>query len=306
MITTLIGQNGFLLQQHVRQLRNDFVTSYGDLALETVDVSDYEVGKVLDILGALPFLSPKRMVFLEGLAANKPAAEQIEALLDSVSDVTDLILVEPKIDKRSVLYKTLKKKTDLHEFAEIDARDAPRWLVMEAKKHGGILTLADANYIVSRVGAGQQLLASELNKLLLYNNHVTRESINELTEQAPLSNIFDLIEAAFAGNMKRALSLYDDQRAQNVDALAIEALFVWQLHILLLMKTAGQKSSDAIASDAGISPYVAKKSARLCDMRTLAQLKDYVSRLAEVEYAIKTTAVDADELMKNFIVLLGV
>lgn len=305
MVTTLVGQNSFLLSQKLRQVRGDFVKEFGTLALEQVEVSDWEVGRLLDTLGALPFLSPKRMLIIEGLAANKLAGEQVENLLEAASDITDVVIIEPKIDKRSVLYKTLKKQTDCYEFTEIDARDAPRWLVEEAKRAGGSLSIGDANYLVARVGAGQQLLASELNKLLTYNKQVTRDSINALTEQAPLSNIFELIEAAFAGNMKRALTLYADQRAQNVDALAIEALFVWQLHILLLIKTAGHKSPDAVAAESGISPYVAKKSASLANMRTLAQLKDYISKLANAEYQIKTTAVDADELMKNYIVLLG-
>lgn len=305
MLVTLVGQNSFLLQRTLRQIRNDFIKEQGDFALETVDVADYEVGKILDVLGAMPFLSEKRMVILEGLAANKVAGEQIDKLLEGVSEVTDVVIVEPKIDKRSVLYKTLKKQTDMQDCAEIDARDAPRWLVDEAKRQGGSISVSDASLLVSRVGAGQQLLASELSKLLTYNPTVTKEAVLALTDQAPQSSIFDLIEAAFAGNLKRALALYDDQRAQNVEPLAIEALFVWQLHALVLCKAAGQKSPDAIAAESGISPFVAKKSANLAGKRTMAQLKSYVHELANAEYAMKTSPVDSDEIMKNYIVLLG-
>ena len=60
-----------------------------------------------------------------------------------------------------------------------------------------------------------------------------------------------------------------------------------------------------VAAESGISPYVAQKSAGLAGRRTLAELKSYVSDLADIEYAIKTTAVDADELMKNYILSLA-
>ncbi len=305
MVTSLIGKNSFLLRQALTELRNEFTSEYGDLALETIDVAEWEVGKVLDVLSALPFLSPRRMVIIEGLAANKVAGEAVDKLLDAISDTTELVIVEPKIDKRSVLYKTLKKQTNLTEFTEIDARDAPRWLTSEAKARGGSLSMGDASYLVGRVGAGQQLLYSELNKLLLYDANVTRTTIDLLTEQAPLSSIFDLIEAAFSGNVKKAFYLYDDQRAQNIEPLAIEALFVWQLHVLLLLKTAGQKSSDQVAAESGISPYVAKKSASLAGARTYAQLKTYVTKLVDAEYAIKTTSVDSDDILKNYIILLS-
>lgn len=286
-------------------MRADFVSQYGDLALETIDITEYGTSKILDTLSAQPFLSPRRMVVMQGLTANKSAGEAIDKLLQAVSDTTDLIITESKIDKRSVLYKTLKKQTDMQEFLELDVRDAPRWLTNEAIIRGATISLADATYLVNRVGFSQQLLSSELDKLITYDKNILRKNIDALTEQAPLSTVFELIEAAFAGNIKKAMQLYDDQRAQNVEPLGIEALFVWQLHILLLIKSAGQKTPDYVAAEAGISPYVTKKSAPLARMRTLAELKHYVTVLADAEYSIKTTGVDADEHMKNYILLLG-
>jgi DNA polymerase-3 subunit delta len=305
MNMTLTGANSYLLGAELRKRRDDFVAEYGDLALETIDIAEWETRKVFDSFGALPFLSPKRMLVVYGMAANKPAGEKIEELLKTVDETTDLLLVEPKIDKRSVLYKVLKKETGLREFAEPDPRDLPRWLVSEAKARGGSLSSADAAYLVGRVGAVQQSLSNELDKLLLYDAKVTRQTIDLLTEQAPLSSIFDLIEAAFAGNLKKAMALYGDQRAQNVEPLAIEALFVWQLHALALVKAAGEMTPDALAAETGLSPYVARKSAGLASRRTMAEVKAYVNDLADLEYAIKTTAADADELMKNYILSLA-
>jgi len=305
MVKSFIGQNSFLLGSELKKSKQEFLAKYGDFSQETVDVSELEVGKILDILSAQPFLSSRRMVVLEGLAANKQSGDAVQKILDAVSDSTDVYIVEPKIDKRSVLYKTLKKQTELTNFVELDPRDAPQWLVSQAKLLGGSISMSDAAYLVARVGSGQQLLANELTKLLLYEQVISRKTIDLLTEQAPLSSIFNLIEAAFSGNIKKALTLYDDQRAQNVEPLAIEALFVWQLHILVLLKAAGHKSVDSIAADSGISPYVAKKSAGLASKRSFFQLKSYVIRLAQTEYDMKTITIDSDDAMKNYIVLLG-
>jgi len=304
-ISTLTGANAYLLQAELRLCRDAFIKEYGDLALETADIAEWESRKVYDLFGALPFLSPKRMLIIYGMAANKSAGEKVGDLLKQVDETTDLLFVESKIDKRSVVYKTLKKETQLKEYAEMDPRELPRWLHAEARARGGDISLPDATYLVARVGAVQQLLSTELDKLQLYQPVVTRQVIDLLTEQAPLSSIFDLIEAAFAGNLKRAMALYEDQRAQNVEPLAIEALFVWQLHALVLVKTAGNMTPDALAAEAGISPYVARKSAGLASRRTLADLKSYVNDLADIEYSIKSTAVDADELLKNYIISLA-
>lgn len=294
-----------MLSQALESVLQAFVKEYGDLAVERVEVEEWELSKLLDVLSAQPFLSPKRLVIMKGLAANKSAGEAIIKLLEAVSGATDLVLVEHKIDKRSVLYKTLKKHTEYKEFAETDPHALPAWLRAYAHEQGGVLSLADAQYLVQRIGTSQEALVSEVSKLLLYDGHVSRRAIDLLTDQAPLSSIFELIEAAFMGHTQKALQLYDDQRAQNVEALAIEALFVWQLHVVLLVKTAGSKSADTVAADANMSSYVTRKSATLAAMRSYDQLKQYTSRLAELEYTLKRRMVHPDEAMKNFIVSLS-
>ncbi len=70
----------------------------------------------------------------------------------------------------------------------------------------------DAKYLVMRVGANQQTLSNELAKLLSYDKAITRQTIDLLTEQTPQSTIFELLDAAFAGNSKKAMELYAEQR----------------------------------------------------------------------------------------------
>lgn len=305
MVITLTGSNGFLLDAKLQSIKSEFLKTNDALALETIDASELEPGRIIDAVTATSFLSPKRLLIIKGLAANKPAAEQIEKIIESTSDSTSLIVVEPKIDKRGVLYKTLKKQTEMHEFHELDYRDLPKWVVSQVQAYGGQISNADAVFLVERIGSSQLELANEISKLINYNPKIDRHSITILTDQAPQSSIFDLIDAAFSGRPEKALALYEDQRAQNVEPLAIEALFVWQMHILALVKTADAKTPESVAAESGINPYVAKKSALLAKQKTLKQIKQYVAGLTEAEYHIKTSSVDADDIMKNYIVSLS-
>ncbi len=306
MIRSFIGTNWYMVATAIREQERAFTIEHGDFSIEKIDVSDWEVSRILDVFSALPFLTQRRLVLVNGLAQNKSAADNIDNILDAVSEQTDVVIVEPKIDKRSVLYKTLKKRTEFTEFVEIDQRDAPKWIMSEVKKRGGTISQADSHYLVARVGATQEFLSHEIDKLLLYSQAITKDTVTLLTEQTMQSSIFDLIEAAFRGDSAYAEKMYDEQRAQNIEPLAIEALFVWQLHVLLLLKTAGNKSPEQVAAEAGISPYVAKKSAVLARMRTMPELKEYVCRLAELERSLKSISVDADEAIKNYITHLAV
>lgn len=305
MIITLTGANSFGLQQALRELVAGFVTEQGDMALERLDGGEVTYERISEALTSLPFLSNKKMVVLRQGSANKQFTEQFETLLSDIPETTEVIIVESKLDKRSAYYKYVKKATDYREFSELDPTGLARWLVQTAKTRGGSLSQSDAMYLVGRAGLSQQLLASELEKLLLYAPSITRETIDLLTEATPQSTIFELLEVAFAGRAERALQLYAEQRALKVEPQQIIAMLTWQLHILALIKTAGERSPEAVASEAKVSPYVVKKSGGIARKLTLAQLKTLITDLIEIDTRSKRETFSADEALQNYLLVLA-
>jgi DNA polymerase-3 subunit delta len=304
MIITLTGTNTFSLSSELKQLVKTFVAEQGDMALETVDGEEANYERIQEALTSLPFLASAKMVVLKKPSANKLFVQKYDTLLLEMPESTSLILVEPKPDRRSSYYKFIKKKTDYREFNELDNNGLARWLTQTAKAQEGSISQADAAYLVERVGANQQALSNELEKLLLYNSAITRQTINELTEQAPQSTIFELIEAAFSGNAKRTMAIYDEQRAQKVEPQQIIAMLTWQLHILALVKTAEQRSPQAIASEAKISPYVVQKTAIIARRLGAQQLKDDISNLLELDLRLKSETINADDALTSYLLQL--
>lgn len=305
MIRTLTGANTFLLKRELDAAVAAFLVEHGDLALERIDGQEAELAKIQEAITSLPFLANKKMVVLRAPGANKDFAEKVAQLLSDVPETTDVIIVEPKVDKRSSYYKFLKSKTAFQEFNELDQSALASWLVMTAKGQGGTISSKDANYLVERVGANQQALGNELEKLLLYAPTITRRSIDDLTEAAPQSTIFQLLEAVFAGNVQRAFELYGEQRALKVEPAQIIAMIAWQLHVLAVIKTAGQQSADAIAKEAKISPYVIRKSQGIAHRLTLAKLKALIADLLLIDMRLKREAIDADEALQNYLLKLA-
>lgn len=305
MTTTLTGSNNFLLKAELDGLVAAFVVEHGDMGLEKLDGEEAEFERIQEALESLPFLAGRKMVVLSSPGASKEFAEAAERLLKNLPGTTDLIIVEPKSDKRSSLYKLLKKATDFREFAELDANGLARWLVERAKNCGGSLSAADARFLVERVGLNQQLLAGELGKLLLYQPDISRQSIELLTDRTPQSTIFELLEAAFTGNTRRALELYAEQRALKVEPPQIIAMLAWQLHVLALIKTAEQRSSQAIAAEAKINPYVVGKSLGIANKLSLAELKKLVGGLLALDVTLKSQPINADEALQDFLLELS-
>lgn len=302
MIITLSGANSFLLVTNLRKLTTDFVKTYGNFGLERFNAEETDYTKLLDSVQALPFLADKRMVVIDSPAGNKQLVENIDAFLAAVNDQTDLILVEPKFDKRSVIYKTLKKVTDFQEQTELDEPRLASWLVAAATEQGGEISSSDARYLIGRIGSDQLRLSNELAKLISYQPKVDRDAIDLLTTQAPQSTVFELLDAAFAGNKRRAMQLYDEQRRQKVEPQAILALLSWQLHALAVVKMGGDKSVDEIARESKLNPFVVRKSVGLARSINVADLKELVAQTLKLDVRLKSEPINADDALRNLLI----
>jgi DNA polymerase-3 subunit delta len=305
MIATLTGTNSFLLKAELDRRVEEFVKEHTDMGLEKVDGEEAEYGRIVEAIQNLPFLASKKLVVLRAPSANKEFTEKFEDLLETIPETNDVLIYEPKLDKRTAYAKLLQKKTEFKVFDELGERELPTWLVGEAKNRGGNVSLGDATYLVNRVGASQQLLSNELDKLLLYDPKITRETIDLMTEEAPQSTVFQLLDAAFAGNTKRALELYEDQRAQRVEPQAIIPMLAWQLQIVAIIKAAGKKSVEEIAAEAKLNPFVVRKSSSIANKLTLARLKELIHDLRSLDVKLKSTSIDADEALKFYLMSIA-
>jgi DNA polymerase-3 subunit delta len=305
MIRVLAGTNAFGLQHDLTKIIARFVAEYGDLALERVDGEETSYERIAETLNSLPFLASKKMVVLRAPSAQKKFVEEVETLLADLPETNDIIIVEPKLDKRLAYYKYLKKSTELTEYTQPDENGMAAWLQRRAKEQSGSISSNDARYLIERTGMNQQNLYNELDKLLLHDLKVTRASIDLLTDATPQSTIFQLLEAAFAGNTHQALALYAEQRALKVEPQQIIAMLGWQLHVLAVTKTAGIRSADEIARDAKMSPFVVRKSQNVVRRLTLGELKTLISDLLIIDTRSKRTSLDLDEALQHFFLKLA-
>jgi DNA polymerase-3 subunit delta len=305
MVTTLTGVNSFTLDQAAQQLITAFVDRYSDMGLERLDGEELTMDRIQEALTTIPFLAERKLVVTRRGGGLKAWTEQAEAILSQLPDTTDVLLIEPKLDKRLSYYKYLKAHTSFHDYPELDAGSLIRWLCQQAEANQGSLAPSVARILVDRVGLNQQRLNQELTKLLLFNPTITRESVEELTEQAPQSTIFTLLEAAFNGDSARALKLYQEQRALKVEPLQLIAMLTWQLHIIALIKAAGSRSPDAIAKEAKLSPYVVKKSMAIARSLRVAELKALLADLQAIDQKSKRQAINLDDSLQNYLLTIS-
>lgn len=305
MVVTITGANDLQRKAALDTLVSQFVMDNGDMALERFDGEETTAERMRESIQSMPFLSSRKMVLLREPGKQKAFAEAIGEVLADIPESTDLIIYEPKLDKRGTYYKTLKKQTNFKEFGELDAGGLAKWMVEYAAGQRGSISQADATYLVNRLGLNQQLLRSELDKLLAYDTQVARKTIDLLTEPLPQSTVFELLDAAFADNTQHAFELYREQRALKVEPQAIIAMLAWQLHIVATVKAAGSMPLDQIASSAKLNPFVVRKSQSIARKLTLAHIKELVGDLLALDLQLKRSAIDADEALQLYLLRLA-
>jgi DNA polymerase-3 subunit delta len=299
---SLVGSNGFTLRQYLRDLTSKFAAEYGPFSLEHIDCQETDLEHLKDSLLSSPFLSPKKMLILHSPSKLTNDPDQLEQLFNQVPDDTEVIFVDPKIDKRTSLYKMLKKTTDFKQFDPLSTPQSVNWLVKEAKQRQADLSASTASYLIERVGANQDLLYNELKKLVLYNQKIDNDLVDLLTEPNPQSSIFELLDAALSGQTKRSLKLYREQRQLKIEPQYIIAMLTWQLHILALVKSA--KDTKQLEQFTKLSPYTISKSSRLARDINMTQLKSMVGNLLKLDTSLKSKKIEADEALEYYLLTL--
>jgi DNA polymerase-3 subunit delta len=306
VITTLTGENDVLRQEALRQITAEFLLEHDAMGLERLDGEETSYERMHEAAQSLPFLASKKLIVLRTPGANKDFAEHFEQFAHDIAETNDVVLVEPKLDKRLSYYKQLKRETEFKEFTTLDANGLARYLVDYSKQQGGTLKANDARALVDRAGTNQLTLQHEVDKLLAYNTTVDRASIELLTDRTPQSSIFELLDAAFAGKSKRALQLYREQREARVEPQQIIAMLIWQLHILAIVKTAGERSAETIAKDAKLNPFTVRKSLDLAGRIRLDRLKQLITSLREFDVRLKSESLSSDEVVQFYLLKLSI
>jgi len=305
MIRVFAGNNFYLIKNHVDKLRSDFISKNGNMSIEEIDCEDVEIATLVTTSNTVSLFSEKKLIIAKNIAQNKNLSVQIEQIFSAVVNTEDFVIVEKNIDKRSAYYKFLKKNSDFTQCDELNEDQSIDWVLNESKSLDASLSRQDARYLVNRIGLNQQLLKGELNKLISYDENITRKNIDELTSEKPQSSVFNLLDAAFAGNSRSALKIYDEQKAQGSQPQSIFGMLVWQANIIATVAAGANMSPGELSVATGIKPFSISKANGVYKKIGRQGVSDLLDRLVDADRQIKTKSVDPDEVLKNLLLTIS-
>lgn len=124
---------------------------------------------------------------------------------------TTCLVFESEVDKRSRLYKAVKKYGYAAELSHQDPGQLARWAAGILSKNGRKITGRTMELFLSKTGDDMENISSELEKLISYTlgrDIVTDEDVETICTTQVTNKIFDMISAISARQTRKAMDLY--------------------------------------------------------------------------------------------------
>jgi DNA polymerase-3 subunit delta len=227
----LLGDEAYLYERCRRAVLDTLVDpAMRDFALAEIDLAETSIFEALDRAQTPSLMAPFQVLFLRNIktlytrGAKKDEFAALDAYGRSPNPQALLIFVGDHLhlpsdlrrmdlqdkDRYERIRETLGDWCGMVELVRVEESDAMRWLVSEAEKRGSVLEADAARELADALGADLMLMASELEKLLLYTGErrrITPGDVETMVLGAKQRSLYELTDAISAKDRPRALAL---------------------------------------------------------------------------------------------------
>ena len=227
----LVGDEVFLYERCRRAVLDTLVPAdLRDFCLSDLDLAETNIFEALDRAQTPSLMAPFQVLFIRNLkqlytrGAKKEEFAALEAYFRSPNPQALVIFVADHLripsdprrmdlqdkDRYERIRETLGDWCGLVELARVDEADALKWIATEAKRREVTVDPDAARELADALGADMMLIASELEKLVLYagaKRHITLGDVETMVLAAKQRSLYELTDAISAKDRARALSL---------------------------------------------------------------------------------------------------
>lgn len=291
-IYLLHGEEAYLRKQYRDRLRQALLEEEDTMNVHYFEGKNTAAGEIADLADTLPFFAPRRVIVVENSGWLQKGGDALAQYLPHMPETTFLILVEAQVDKRTKLYKEIKKRGRIAEFGAQDEGTLKKWILGMLKKENKQISAAALQYLLNQTGTEMDQIKNELEKLLCYTlnrSEITPEDIDRVCTRRIQNQIFDMVEAIGKKEQKRALQLYYDLLVLKEPPMRILALIGRQFNFLLQIKELKKKgySQAAIAEKTGLHGFVVGKYERQAAGFKMEELKKALEACVVADEQVK-------------------
>lgn len=298
MIYFLHGDNDYLINRRVKELRQAFAREHSPGAITTIDGTEVAPADLTSQLTALSLFDPYRLVVVSAVTAQAGNWTMLETNLAHIPEQTTVILTDIKALSKVhnlTITRTMKELRRLG--ATIEKFDLAKssyqlrpWLEAELERHRLSVKRGVTDKLLE-LTAGEEnqqaRLELELDKLALLGDELTVRLVEQYVQPSPQTNAFAILEAGLAGDRAGVAQLLDRLIMTGEDSNRFLGLLASQALALAGVLTGAKVK---------LSPYQLNQTRQLAeclgDRQLSRRLGEVVEKLAQLDGKIKQSTPD--------------
>ena len=301
--TSIIGREIDIIKEKLSISDNDVIyyniEDIQNVVDEALTISMFSANKLI-VIDSTIYLSQKKDIENINL---------LENYFNNYNSNSYLVFVcnSDSIDSRKKIVNLIKKYGIVKKL-EVNDNYLNDYVNNYLKDNGYKINNGDVVYFINRVGNNINNVTNELDKLMLYKINdkiINRNDIDLLTVENIDDSIYDLVNCILKNDNEKAIKLYNNFIDNGMDVNQIVAIIAAQIRLLYQVKRLynSGKSNDEIAKILEFkSVYRVKYLLSDSYYYSESDLVKYLSKLADIDNAIKTSNGDGNMLMQLFIV----
>lgn len=306
----LYSGDGAILNKEINDLEKKLDISDNDIIYYNID----DIDGIINEASTIGMFSLNKFIIINMDSYFKdkkdiPNINLLENYFDSYNSNSYLVFVcnSDSIDSRKKIVNLIKKYGIVKKL-EVNDNYLNDYVNNYLKDNGYKINNGDVVYFINRVGNNINNVTNELDKLMLYKINdkiINRNDIDLLTVENIDDSIYDLVNCILKNDNEKAIKLYNNFINNGMDVNQIVAIIAAQIRLLYQVKRLynSGKSNDEIAKILEFkSVYRVKYLLNDSYYYSESDLVKYLSKLADIDNAIKTSNGDGNMLMQLFIV----
>lgn len=306
----LYSSDGAILNKEINDLEKKLDISDTDIIYYNID----DIDGIINEASTIGMFSLNKFIIINMDSYFKdkkdiPNINLLENYFDSYNSNSYLVFVcnSDSIDSRKKIVNLIKKYGIVKKL-EVNDNYLNDYVNNYLKDNGYKINNGDVVYFINRVGNNINNVTNELDKLMLYKINdkiINRNDIDLLTVENIDDSIYDLVNCILKNDNEKAIKLYNNFIDNGMDVNQIVAIIAAQIRLLYQVKRLynSGKSNDEIAKILEFkSVYRVKYLLSDSYYYSESDLVKYLSKLADIDNAIKTSNGDGNMLMQLFIV----
>ena len=306
----LYSGDGAILNKEINDLEKKLDISDNDIIYYNID----DIDGIINEASTIGMFSLNKFIIINMDSYFKdkkdiPNINLLENYFDSYNSNSYLVFVcnSDSIDSRKKIVNLIKKYGIVKKL-EVNDNYLNDYVNNYLKDNGYKINNGDIVYFINRVGNNINNVTNELDKLMLYKINdkiINRNDIDLLTVENIDDSIYDLVNCILKNDNEKAIKLYNNFIDNGMDVNQIVAIVAAQIRLLYQVKRLynSGKSNDEIAKILEFkSVYRVKYLLSDSYYYSESDLVKYLSKLADIDNAIKTSNGDGNMLMQLFIV----